>query len=78
MANRGTIAEAAGVPPCDVSTAFGRLTEIGALIRIRPGRYRVNPHVGWSGPLHKREIAGKASRPVVAGPSLVVVDGGKP
>lgn len=78
MASRDQLAITARVMPPHVSTALTRLTEIGALIRIKPGRYRINPHVGWSGPLHKREIAGKASRPVVAGPSLVVVDGGKP
>ncbi len=80
MAGRTEIAKAAGVPGCDVSTAFGQLVEIGALVRIKPGRYRVNPYVAWSGPLHKREIATKGQQPVApgTGPGLTVVAGGKP
>jgi hypothetical protein len=32
---------------------------MGALTRIRAGRYAINPHVGWSGSLAKRETAAK-------------------
>jgi hypothetical protein len=32
---------------------MARLTEIGALARLRLGRYVINPHVGWSGDLVK-------------------------
>jgi hypothetical protein len=78
MARRTQIAEAAGVPSCDVSTALGQLVEIGALVRIKPGRYAINSHVGWSGPLHKREIAAKTAKPVPApGPLLTLMEGGK-
>jgi hypothetical protein len=30
---------------------------MGVLIRLRPGRYAVNPNVGWAGSLAKRETA---------------------
>ena len=78
MASRYQIAEAAGLTPENTSRALTQLVEIGALIRLKPGRYRINPHVGWSGPLHKRELAGKEARPVAGGSMLAVVDGGKP
>ena len=80
MANHRIIAEAANVDLADVSKAMKGLIEIGVLIRLKPGRYRVNPHVAWSGPLHKRDIAAKDQRPVgppPAGPLLVVMEGGK-
>lgn len=73
MAGRAQIAEAANVPPQHTSTALSRLVEIGALERIGRGRFRVNPHVGWSGPLHKRENAAKDAAPV----QFTVFDGGK-
>ena len=80
MAARAQLAEAANVSPEHTSTALSRLVSIGALIRLRPGRYAVNPHVAWSGPLHKRDIAAKEQIPVpppVPGPLLVVMEGGK-
>jgi DNA-binding transcriptional ArsR family regulator len=74
MARRTQIAEAADLTPQNASTALSRLVELGVLERIRRGRYRVNPHVAWSGPLHKREIAAKEQAPVPAGaPKLRVV-----
>ena len=61
----------------EASRALTSLVDIGALIRIKPGRYRINPHVGWSGPLHKRDQVAKEARPVAPGPLLVVMEGGK-
>ena len=80
MAKQTQIAEAAGVEPTSTSKALSRLVEIGVLIRTGRGRYRVNPYVAWSGPLHARAIAAKEFQPVAPGsrPSLVVMDGGKP
>ena len=78
MAKQTAIAEAAGVCITDTSRALSRLVDIGVLIRTGRGRYRVNSHVAWSGPLHKREIAAKEQRPVSPpGPLLVVMEGGK-
>jgi hypothetical protein len=67
MASRQQIADAAGVLPRDVSTALAQLVTIGALLRLKPGRYAINPHVGWSGSLIKRDMAAKKT------PRLVVV-----
>ena len=72
MASRNQIAEAAEVAPEHTTRALSQLVDIGALIRIARGRYKVNPFVAWSGPLHKREIATTGSKPV-----LVVVTGEK-
>jgi len=72
MASRNQIAEAAGVLPADATRALSRLVDIGVLTRIARGRYQVNPFVAWSGPLHKRELAAKDSKPV-----LVAMTGGK-
>ena len=79
MASQTKIAEAAEVAPSSTSMALTRLVEIGVLIRTGRGRYRVNPYVAWSGPLHARAIAAKDFQPVApgTGPSLVVMDGGK-
>ena len=79
MATRTQIAEAADISPDNTSTALSRLVEIGVLIRTGRGRYKVNPYVAWSGPLHARAIAAKDFQPVSpsVGPSLVVMDGGK-
>lgn len=80
MAARAQLADAANVALPDVSMAMKRLIDIGAVIRIRPGRFKVNSHVAWSGPLHKRDIAAKDCQPISlsAGPMLVVMEGGKP
>ena len=72
MASREQIAEAANVSPENTTRALSRLVEIGVLTRIARGRYKVNPYVAWSGPLHKRELAAKDSKPV-----LVAMTGGK-
>lgn len=57
MAARKRIAEDAETTPQEASRAMNYLAEVGALVRIRPGRYRINPHVGWAGSLAKRETA---------------------
>jgi len=72
MASISEIADAAGVLPRHATTALSRLVDIGVLTRIARGRYQVNPFVAWSGPLHKRELAAKDSKPV-----LVAMTGGK-
>jgi hypothetical protein len=80
MARRTQIAEAADLTPQNASTALSRLVDIGVLLRVGRGRYAVNPHVAWSGPLHKRDIAAKEQMPVpppAPGPLLVVMEGGK-
>lgn len=59
MASRDQIADAAALTPQHTSRALSILVEIGALLRIARGRYAINPHVGWSGPLVKREDAAK-------------------
>jgi hypothetical protein len=61
MAGRERLAEDAETTPQEVSRALTRLTEMGALTRLRPGRYAVNPHVGWAGSLAQREAAAKST-----------------
>lgn len=81
MAGRTQIAEAANVSPDHTTRALSQLVDIGVLLRVGRGRFKVNPHVAWAGPLHKRDIAAKEQRPVqppAPGPLLVVVEGGKP
>jgi DNA-binding transcriptional ArsR family regulator len=63
--SRTQLATGAGVSPQAVSRTLSRLVEIGALIRIAPGRYAINP-AAWSGSLASREQA--AQKP---GPHLV-------
>lgn len=64
MAGRARLAEDADVAPEHASRALGRLTEIGALLRLGRGRYAINPHVGWTGSLIKREAAAKGATPL--------------
>jgi len=59
MASRKRLAEDAETTPQETSRALTRLTQIGALLQLRPGRYAINPHVGWSGSLRKREHSAK-------------------
>jgi hypothetical protein len=75
-AARNQIAEAANLTPQNTSTAMTRLVTLGVLTRVARGRFKVNPYVAWSGPLHKREIAAMDQEPVR--PKLTVIDGGKP
>jgi len=64
MASRGRLAEDAETTPDEASRALSRLLEIGALVRLRRGRYAINPHVGWTGDLVKRQEAAKHVPPV--------------
>jgi DNA-binding transcriptional ArsR family regulator len=71
MAGRARLAEDAETTPQEVSRALGRLADMGALTRLRPGRYAINPHVGWAGSLAKRETAAKDV------PPLRIMEGGR-
>jgi hypothetical protein len=64
MAGRVRLAEDAGLSPEHASRALSALTEIGALVRVSRGRYAINPYVGWSGSLVKREAATKGATPL--------------
>lgn len=63
-ANRLQLAEDADTTPQEVSRALTRLSEIDALLRVKKGRYAINPHVGWCGPLEKRVDAARDTSPV--------------
>jgi len=63
MAGRERLAEDAETTPDEVSRALNRLFEIGALLKLRPGCYEINPHVGWTGDLMKRQAAAKDESP---------------
>ena len=76
MANRKQIAEAADLTADNASRALSQLVDIGVLIRTGRGRFKVNPYVAWSGPLHKREIAAKDQQPVTPRPRFTIIDGG--
>jgi hypothetical protein len=67
MAGRVRLARDAETSPQEASRALTRLTEIGALTRLKQGHYAINPHVGWQGSLIKREEAGKKTAMVVIG-----------
>jgi len=67
MAGRERLAQDAETSPENVSRALSRLAEIGALVRLKPGRYAINPHVGWQGSLIKRDAAAKKTPLVVVG-----------
>jgi len=68
MANCKRLAEDAGLSPEHASRALSYLVEIGALLKLRRGRYAINPHVGWTGSLVKRQEAAKTA------PALRVID----
>jgi hypothetical protein len=71
MASRGRLAEDADIDPDEASRALNRLAEIGALLKLRPGRYAINPHVGWTGSQTARQAAAKDApvlRPVEPAP----------
>jgi hypothetical protein len=67
MAGRKRLSEDTETSPQDVSKALSYLTGIGALVRLKPGRYAINPHVGWQGSLLKREAQAKKTPLVVVG-----------
>jgi hypothetical protein len=68
MAGRERLAQDADTNADEASRALSRLAEIGALLRLRRGRYAINPHVGWTGSLVKRQDAAKTA------PALRVID----
>src|SRR4051812_14068661 len=65
MAGRARLAEDAETTPEEASRALNQLVEIGALLKIRRGRYAINPHVGWTGSLVKQQDAAKHVPPVL-------------
>ena len=64
MAGRERLAEDAETTPEEASRALSRLAEIGALLKLRPGRYAINPNAGWAGSLVQRQEAAKDVPPV--------------
>jgi hypothetical protein len=58
------LTEDAGVTDNEIYRALNRLTAVGALLKLEPGRYVINPHVGWVGDLAKRQEAAKDVPPV--------------
>jgi hypothetical protein len=66
MAGRDRLAQDANITPDEASRALNRLAEIGALVKVRPGRYAINPHVGWAGTSLKRQESAKTVPPVRA------------
>ena len=58
------LAEDAGTTPDEASRALNRLAVIGALLKLEPGRYAINPHIGWVGDLATRQEAAKDVPPV--------------
>jgi hypothetical protein len=61
MAGRKRLAQDAGISLENASRALSSLVEIGALLRLHRGRYAINPHVGWTGSLLKRQEAAKTA-----------------
>src|SRR3954447_22599953 len=58
MASCRELAEDAATTPDEAARALDRLTAIGALLKREPGRYAINPHVGWIGdPATRQEVA---------------------
>lgn len=62
MATRFELAADADTTPAEASRALNRLAELGALERVSRGRFAINPYVGWSGDLGKREEAIKRAQ----------------
>ncbi len=58
------LAEDAGTTPEAAAQALNQLAVIGALLELGPGRYAINPHVGWVGDPAKRRDAAKDVPPV--------------
>ena len=63
-ASARALADDAGTTPQEVAQALNQLAVIGALLTREPGRYAINPHVGWVGDPAKRQDAAKAVSPV--------------
>ena len=58
------LAEDAGTTPEEVAQALNQLVVIGALLKLGPDRYAINPHIGWVGDLKTRQEAAKDVPPV--------------
>ncbi len=58
------LAEDAGTTSDEAAQALNQLAVIGALLKLEPGRYAINPHVGWVGDSAKRQEAAKDVPPV--------------
>jgi hypothetical protein len=59
------LAGMAEVPPAEARRCLAVLAGLGALQRTARGRYRINPHVGWSGSQANREALASSTRPVL-------------
>src|SRR5687768_3854343 len=58
------LAEDAATTPDEAARALDRLAAIGALLKREPGRYAINPHVGWVGDPATRQEAAEDVLPV--------------
>jgi hypothetical protein len=58
------LAEDAATTLDEAARALDRLAGIGALLKREPGRYAINPHVGWVGDLATRQEAAKDVPPM--------------
>lgn len=56
-APREDLADLAGTTPDEVSRAMSRLSSIGLLRKLGPGRYSLQPGVAWRGTLASRAAA---------------------
>jgi hypothetical protein len=55
MAGAKRIAADTGVPAAEVYRAMGELVKLGAMVKLKPGRYAVAAAVAWNGSLVERE-----------------------
>ena len=60
-ASAAEIAQAAEVPPAEAYRALSRLAEIGAIVRVGRGRYKINERVAYRGNL---KLAAQDGAPV--------------
>jgi|SRR4051794_2522041 DNA-binding IclR family transcriptional regulator len=58
------LAEDASATSDETARALNRLAAIGALLKREPGRYAINPHVGWVGDPATRQKAAKHVPPM--------------
>lgn len=64
-ASSAELADIAEVPQAEARRALTTLADLGALLRVSRGRYRINPHVAWAGSQVGREALAAQSRPVL-------------
>lgn len=65
------LARTAGMTPGEIHRAIDKLVEMGALIRMEGGKYKVHPSVMWRGQLSQRGQAEETA------PRLTLLEGGK-